>query len=208
MKSIRIVVVLFMSFILGCFTMACSEHRISRLSAETPLDYSQYGRPPIPVTILLLVPAEFERFEHVGNYERGSTRYLLGRDAELEMRDAFGIEFAKVVVWPVRSEARAIEMLSPYDPENAQLRAYDYVAIPKFLRVDSLERREKHEFEIDLQVEFNARNGSSITFKGHGESMIGKYAQSTPEKGVALALQYAVSALLDGIEKSRDLFVH
>jgi hypothetical protein len=98
-------------------------------------------------------------------------------------------------------------MLSPRDSENTHVRAYDYVAIPKFLRVDSTEGNEKYGFEIDLQVEFNAKNGSSITVKGHGESMIGKYAQSTPEKGASLTLQYAISALLDGIEKRRNLFV-
>jgi len=174
--------------------------------ALTPVDYSQYGRPPIPVKILLLIPAEFESFDHVGNYERGSIRYHLGREAELEMRKAFGIEFAKVDVWPVRSEARAREMLLSNDPEHAQVRSYDYVAIPKFLRADSLERKEKYEFEIDLQVEFDANNGSNITFKGHGSSITGKYAQSTPEKGASLTLQYAISALLDGIEKSRVNF--
>jgi hypothetical protein len=208
MKPIKIVVVLFMSVTLGCFAMACSEHRISRLSAETPVDYSQYGRPPVPVSILLLIPAEFERFELVSNYESGATRYLLGRDAELEMRNAFGIEFARVEIMPVQSEARAIAMLLPNDPENPRIRAYDYVAIPKFLRADSMENKEKYEFEIDLRVEFTANNGSSVTITGHGESMIGKDAQSTREKGASLAVQYAVSALLDGIEKRRNLFVH
>jgi len=125
MKPIKIVVVLFMLFTLGCSTPTGSEQRISRGSADTtenaltPVDYSQFGRPPIPVKILLLIPAEFERFEHVSNYEGSSIRHRIGRDAELEMRDAFGIEFARVEVGPVRSEARAIEMLSPYDPENA-----------------------------------------------------------------------------------------
>ena len=185
-----------------------ADRMISRGTADvlTPVDYSQYGRPPIPVKILLLIPAEFESFDHVGNYERGSIRYHLGREAELEMRKAFGIEFAKVDVWPVRSEARAREMLLSNDPEHAQVRSYDYVAIPKFLRADSLERKEKYEFEIDLQVEFDANNGSNITFKGHGSSITGKYAQSTPEKGASLTLQYAISALLDGIEKSRVNF--
>ena len=106
-----------------------ADRTISRGSADaheyalTPVDYSQYGRPPIPVKILLLIPAEFESFDHVGNYERGSIRYHLGREAELEMRKAFGIEFAKVEVWPVRSEARAREMLLSNDPENAQVRS-------------------------------------------------------------------------------------
>ena len=213
MKPIRIIVVFLLIFTLGCSTMTGSEQRISRRSADstenvlTPVDYSQFGRPSIPVKILLLIPSEFERFEHVSNYEGSRIRHRLGRDAELEFKDAFGIEFAKVEVWPVQSEDRAMQMLWPEDPENAQMRAYDYVAIPRFLRVDSLESNEKYGFEIDMQVEFNAKNGSSITIKGHGECLIGKYAQSTPEKGAVLTLQYAVSALLDGIEKRRSLFV-
>ncbi len=208
MKPIKIVVVFFMFVTLGCFTMACSEHQISRLSAETPLDYSQYGRPPIPAKILLLFPAEFERFELTSNFKSGGIRYQLGRDAEQEMRAAFGIEFAKVDILPVRSQARAIEMLSPNDPENSRVRGYDHVAIPEFLRADSSEDKEEYKFEINLQVEFTANNGSSVTIRGHGESMIGKHAQSTREKGASLALQQAVSALLDGIEKRRNLFVN
>ena len=81
------------------------------------------------------------------------------------------------------------------------------MAIPKFLRADFLERKEKYEFEIDLQVEFNANNGSSITLKGHGATITGKYTQSTPEKVARLTLQHAISAILDEIEKNRNLFV-
>ncbi len=210
MKSIKIVVV-FMFVMLGCFTMACSEHRIYRESAYTsdltPLNYSQYGRPPIPVKILLLIPDEFDRFELLSNYKTGGTRYILGRDAEREMKEAFGIEFAKVEVLHVQSEDTAMEMLSPNDPKNAQVRAYDYVAIPKFLHADSMEDHEKYGFEIDLQVEFYAINGSSVTIKGHGKSMMEMYAESTREKGANLTVQYAVSALLDGIEKQRDFFL-
>jgi len=212
MKPIKNIVVLFLLFTFGCASTG-SEQRISHKSPDSPesilapVDYSQFGRPPIPVKILLLIPSEFERFVHVSNYEGSRIHHSLGRDAELEMRDAFGIEFAKVEVRPVQSEERAMQMLWPEDPENAQMRAYDYVAIPKFLRVDSLESNEKYGFEIDLLVEFNAKNGSSITIKGHGETLIGKNAQSTPEKGAVLTLQYAVSALLDGIEKRRNFFV-
>jgi len=208
MKRVKIVVY-FMFVTLVSFTnMACSEHHISRLSAETYMDYSQYGRPPIPVKILVLVPSEFERFEYVSNYESGGVNHYLGREAEREIRDAFGIEFAKIDVWPVRSEDRAIEMLSANDPENARVRGYDYVAIPKFMRVYSTEDREEYKFEIDLQVVFTENNGSSITIRGYGKSMIGKYALSTREKGASMALQQAVSALLDGIEKRRNLFLH
>jgi len=212
MKPNKIVVVLLLMFTLGCATMNAPDEMSSRKRSDSPesilapVDYSQFGRPSIPVKILLLIPSEFERYAHVSNYEGSRIHHSLGRDAELELRNAFGIEFSKVDSWPVRSEARALEMLSPKDPENYQMRAYDYVAIPRFIRVDSLESNEKYGFEIDLQVEFNARNGSSITIKGHGECLIGKYAQSTPEKGAVLTLQYAISALLDGIEKKRSLF--
>ena len=211
MKHIRIAVVLFLFFTAGCASMNSSEQRVSRTDSPEnvlkPVDYSQFGRPPIPLKILLLIPSEFGRFEHVSYYEGRSIRHRLGWDAEIEMRKAFGIEFAEVELWPVQSEDAAMKMLWPENPENVQLRAYDYVAIPKFLRVDSLESKDKYGFEIDMQVEFNARNGSSITIKGHGECQIGKYAQSTPEKGAFLTMQYAVSAILDSIEQRRNLFV-
>ncbi len=212
MKPIKIAVVILLFFAFGCDSLTVPDESSSRrggyLSENVlkPVDYFKFGRPPIPVKILLLIPAEFERFEHVSNYEGSRIRHRIGRDAELELRDAFGIEFTKVEVRPVTSEQRAREMLWPEDPENAKLWEYDYVAIPKILRVDSLESRDKYSFEIDLQVEFNAKNGSSITIKGHGETLIGKDAQSTPERGAVLTLQYAVSALLDGIEKRRSLF--
>jgi hypothetical protein len=212
MKRIKIIVVLFLMIACGCAAMNGSAERTSGKAYRSPenilapVDYSKFGRPPIPVKVLMLIPSEFERYAHVSNYEDSRIHHSLGRDAEMELREAFRIEFSKVDTWPVRSEARAVEMLSPKDPENYQMRAYDYVVIPRFIRVDSLESSEKYGFEIDLQVEFTARNGASLTFRGHGESMIGKYAQSTPEKGALLTLQYAVSALLDGIEKRRSLF--
>lgn len=211
MKSVKIALVLLMAFAMGCAATQ-SDQRSARVRTDSPenvlapVDYTKYGRPPVPVKILLLIPDEFERYEHISNYEGGRIRHPLGRDAEMELRDAFGIEFHKVDVWTVQSEDRAMQMLSPRDPENARLQYYDYVAIPRFLRVDSLESNDKYGFDMDLQVTFYAGNGSSITIRGHGETKIGKYAQSTPEKGALLTLQYAVSGLLDGIEKRRNLF--
>jgi hypothetical protein len=213
MKPVKIAAVILLLFTIGCAALTESDERGYRRSADSaekvlkPVDYSRFGRPPIPVKLLLLIPAEFERFEHVSNYNGTRIRHRLGREAEMELRDAFGIEFAELEVWPVKSEDRAREMLWPEDPENAKVWAYDYVAIPKFERVDSLESNNKYGFEIDMQVEFSAKNGATITIKGHGETLIGKDAPSTPEKGAALAVQYAVSALLDGIEKRRNLFV-
>ena len=98
-----------------------------------PLDYSKFGKPPISTKILLLIPTEFERFEHISNYEETCIHHRIGRDVELELRDTFGIEFTKVEVLPVQSEDRAIKMLWLEDFENAGVWIYDYVTIQSIL---------------------------------------------------------------------------
>ena len=100
-------------------------------------------------------------------------------------------------------------MLAPTDPVNAEVRGYDYVVIPKFTRVDSSVENQKYGFDIDLLTEFYAKDGTTVTkIKGKGESSTGKWFASTPEEGAKIALQYAVSAILDGVEGNRSLFVH
>jgi len=178
-------------------------------SAVAPVDYSQYGRPPVPVRVLLLIPEEFQRFVFVSTYEGNEIRHPLGEEALRELRAAFGIEFASVRVWPVASEAEAMTMLSPRDPVNPELSAYDYVVIPKFTRVESSVENQKYGFDIDLLAEFYGKDGATVTkIKGKGESSTGKWFASTPEEGAKIALQYAVSAILDGVEGNRSLFVH
>lgn len=173
-----------------------------------PVDYSQYGRPQVPVRVLLLIPEEFQSFVYVSAYEGNQIRHPLGEEAVRELRTAFGIEFACVEVWSVRSEAEAIAMLSPNDPVNGEVRGYDYVVIPKFTRVDSSVENQKYGFDIDLLTEFYAKDGASVTkIMGKGESSTGKWFASTPEEGAKIALQYAVSAILDGVEGNRNLFV-
>lgn len=118
------------------------------------------------------------------------------------MRKAFEIEFAKVEILPVRSETRATEMLSPNDPENARVRAYDYAAAPNFLRADSTEDKDKYGFEVVLLVEFTANNGSNITIRGDGESMLGKDAQSTREKGASLRCSMRFAPFWTALKKA------
>ena len=182
---------------------------VAQSAGVAPVDYSQYGKPQVPVRVLLLIPEEFQRFVYVSTYEGKEIRHPLGEEAVRELRAAFGIEFASVRVWPVTSEAEAMAMLSPRDPVNLELSAYDYVVIPKFTRVDSSVENQKYGFDIDLLTEFYAKDGASVTkIKGKGESSTGKWFASTPEEGAKIALQYAVSAILDGVEGNRSLFIH
>ena len=174
-----------------------------------PVDYSQYGRPPVPASVLLLIPEEFQRFVYVSTYEGNEIRHPLGREGARELKAALGIEFASVEVLTVRSESEAMAMLDPEDPVNVEVRAYDYVVIPRFMRVDSSADNQKYGFEIDLLTEFYAKDGAIVTkIKGHGESGTGKWSGSTLEDGAGIALQSAVSGILDGVEENRSLFVH
>jgi hypothetical protein len=174
-----------------------------------PVDYSQYGRPPVPVRVLLMIPEEFEDFVYVSTYEGNEIRHPLGREAVRELKVAFGIEFNSVEVWSVGSEAEAMAMLAPNDADNPEVRTYDYAVIPKFMHVDSSVGHQKYGFDIDLLTEFYARDGATVTkIKGHGESSTGKWFASTPEEGAQIALQYAASAILDGVEGNRRIFVH
>ena len=182
---------------------------VAQSSGVAPVDYAQYGKPQVPVRVLLLIPEDFERFVYVSTYEGNQIRHPLGEEAVRELRTAFGIEFVCAEVWRVNSEAEAMAMLTPTDPANGEVRGYDYVVIPKFTRVDSSVENQKYGFDIDLLTEFYAKDGATVTkIKGKGESSTGKWFASTPEEGAKIALQYAVSAILDGVEGNRSLFVH
>ena len=198
-----------LSFIFVSLFLLTTSSVAQNWGGAEPVDYSRYGRPRVPAKVLLLVPEEFERFVYVSAYEGNQIQHPLGEEALRELRTAFGIEFASVEFLPVRSEAEAMAMLAPKNPVDLETRAYDYVVIPKFMRVDSLVEYHKYGFDIGLVMEFYAKDGTTVTkIKGHGESSTGKWFGSTPEEGARIALQYAVAAILDGIEGNRNLFVH
>jgi hypothetical protein len=193
----------FLSPLLLVLAVACA----SQSSPAAPMHYSQYGRPPVQARILLFLPEDFEHFVYVGTSEGGQNRYLVGLEAARELRTALGTEFAAVEVWPVRSEADALALLSPDEPGNAEVRSFDFAVIPRFSHVGSSVANQKYGFDIDLVAEFHSTDGSTVTsIRGQGESNTGKYASSSPQDGAALALQYAVAAILDGVEGRRNLF--
>jgi hypothetical protein len=106
MKMIVNLTFLFVSLLL----LATSS--VAQSQGVAPVDYSQYGRPQVPVRVLLLIPEDFQRFVYVSTYEGNEIRHPLGEEGVRELKAAFGIEFASVEVWPVRSEAEAMAMLS------------------------------------------------------------------------------------------------
>jgi|GEM_PF-1511949 hypothetical protein len=170
------------------------------------MDYSQYGKPGIAAKILLLIPYEFESFLFTSRYQEMTIQHQLGFEAEHELRTAFGIEFADVQVRPVASEATASDMLLPRNTGDTLFKQFDFVAIPKFLKVDSSVENGYYLFSIDLSVAFTGPDGSTLTITGHGESRTGQYIVTTPEKCATHTLQLAVSAILDRIEKRRSFF--
>lgn len=200
-------------FLLGCSGLTGLDHKnplkeAIRATAKTltPLDYSQYGKPPVPVSVLIMIPYEFESYEYASTYQGKKIRHSLGLNAKSELREAFGVEFASSALWQISSQDKALAMLASSHPENVDVRAFDYVAIPQFIKVGSTAENEKYGFSIELGVVFYGRDGSVITIKGQGETVVEKYTSTTPEKSSVLTLQYAVSAVLDGIEKRRNFF--
>jgi len=57
-------------------------------------------------------------------------------------------------------------------------------------------------------AEFYAKDGATVTNIKGRRVQHRKWFASTPEEGAKIALQYAVSAILDGVEGNRSLFVH
>ena len=195
---------LYFLFLALLFSAASS---FGQSSGVAPEDYSRYGRPPVQARVLLLIPEEFQRFVYVSTHKGNAIDHRLGRVGARELTAAFGIEFASVEVLQVRSEAEALARLDLTNPANARMQAYDYVVIPKFMHVDSSAGHQKYGFDVDLVAEFYAKDGAVVTkIKGHGESNTGKWFASTPEQGARIALQSAVSAILDGVEGNRSLF--
>ncbi len=199
--------------LLGCSGLTGLDHNnplkeAIRATAKTltPLNYSRYGKPPVPVNVLIMIPYEFESYEYVSTNQGKEIRHRLGLNAKSELREAFGVEFASSDLWEISSKDKASAMLFSSHPENVDVRKFDYAAIPQFTKVVFSTENDKYGFNLELEVAFHGRDGSIITIKGQGETIVEKYSSTTPEQSSVLTLQYAVSAILDEIEKRRNFF--
>lgn len=175
-------------------------------SPAVPPPVSPAPAAPVPARVLLLVPESFERFVYVSFREEGEVRHRFGVEATDQIRALLGRYYSRVSLEVTGSEAEAMDRVSAYREARGGYRDFELVAVPRFVRVEAWQRRYKHGFDVDLQVEFFSTLESKVTkLVGHGESEIGAYATSTPLEAGRLALEYAVSAIGDGIYSSRDL---
>lgn len=166
------------------------------------------GPPPVPVRILLAIPDEFASFSYASLIRGRETRHLFGVEAQAAFRNMIAPEFMVFKTRRVSSPAAAMAMLSPGDPNNAQTREFDYLAIPRFARVNVSARGRKYGFDVDILVDFHATDGRTITtIEGHGESTTGVHFSISPQEAGNLALRCAMEALRDAIIGRRELFV-
>lgn len=204
-RHCRSVVVLRISalfFLLVSILGACAQAPLA-----PPIDYSKYGNPPVQANVILLITEEFRGREVTAFYGGADSVLEIGRDAARELKTGLTYEFAVVDIWNVRDEADARAMLSPNDPDNAKLRKYDFVVIPRLVLAEPWHRDTKTGVDIAIVAEFHASDGSAITtVKGTGEASTGKYREAKLGDISDLAAQYAVSAILDAIQERKSLF--
>jgi hypothetical protein len=156
--------------------------------------------PPAAARLLMAVPEDFERFVYESSLNGQHTRHMFGEQVMDELRAQLSPFFGTITVEHVDNEAAAKEMLDSKDYDRPDLGRYDLFAIPKFRNVDFWVKGEHYGFDIDLVVEFYPNDMSKVTrIRGLGESKTGFYADSTPGKSGALAVNKAVEAVADGL---------
>ncbi len=156
---------------------------------------------PIPARVLLVIPEDFDRFELVHPPGGEPQTVPLGRQAADQLDRLFGTAFTSSAVTMVDTEAEARDRISREDP---QWRAYDHVALPRFLNARSWRRGSEEGFEVDVVLEFSSfATGRVEIIRGHGEATIPTQAAATAASGARSALSYAIDAIKDGLEARR-----
>ncbi|MFP5214129.1 MAG: hypothetical protein ACLGPL_12205, partial [Acidobacteriota bacterium] len=131
---------------------------------------------PIPARALLLVPYEFERYVYSNPYDDATPRLHLGEQAMDQFDEIIGSAFTSFRMKPVRSEAVAMEMMTPGDPDYTYVRDFDYVDIPRFKDVNAWKRGWEYGFDVDVVVDVYSMDRAVVTkIMGHGEAKSGVY---------------------------------
>ena len=178
--------------------LSCAPAGASRRLAPAPAGN------PLPAGVLLLVPDDFNGFVYTSTMGASQVRHYFGEHAVTDLDLMLRPRFRSLMTGHVPDEAAAKAMIT----SGAPFEGFDYVAIPRFDRVDSWNGNEKYGFEIDIVLDLYAADGSTITtIKGHGESSAGVRAPATPPGTGDMALRMAVEAVRDGIDSRQNLFV-
>ncbi len=169
--------------------------------------YGQSLRGPVPASVLLLIPDNFDRMTYTSLVGGRETVHYFGRDAAEELRRMLRPAFQDLAVRRVSSEAEAMDMLSHDNPRNAELLGFDYVAVPHFNDVNSRPAGFRYRFEINMVLDLYASDGSKVTsVRGYGESNTGDWSITNPLEAGHVALRMSAEAIRDGIEGRRSLF--
>ncbi|MHC1742364.1 MAG: hypothetical protein AB9873_04940 [Syntrophobacteraceae bacterium] len=186
---------------LACILLLASMSCAAPIQSTGSLETGWHAMQPIRARVLLLVPDELDQFVYLHSGKRGAVQIPLGRTAVDQIDTLLGSAFTSSSVMLVASEAEARDKISREDPE---LRAYDFVALPKFLSLTSSDSGFEEAFEVDVLLELSSFDTGRVEkIRGHGEARIPVQAGSSPEGSARTALSYAVDALKDGLEARR-----
>lgn len=191
----------------GLFVPAPAQAPAPPAASAEPVPSAAPGPPPIPVKVLLPIPEEFRGYMYVLSVQGREAESAIGREAERHFRSLLSPEFETLVIEPAASESAAMEMLSPDSPANIDARGFDYVAIPRFTRVDSWVRGSKYGFDAEIQIRFHPVGmQKDVTIKGYGE-VSGPVDRADPADATAKAIGIAVKSLRQSIDGKRHLFL-
>jgi hypothetical protein len=155
----------------------------------------------------MLVPERFDRYVYSSLHRDREVWHRFGEEAVDRMRLVLGPEFEDFEIRSVRYEPDFSRMFNPEEPDNLDIRGYDFVAVPSFGDVKSWSRGRDYGVAINIALEFRSTDGVRISnVKGYAETSTGSFYGITPREAGSRALAAAVGALRNRIATSPELF--
>ena len=175
-------------------------------SIPAPRPETAVSEVPFRARVVLMVPDSFDRFVYVDYRDGQEVRHRFGEEGTDRLVQLLRNYYSGVSVEQVGTESEAMDRVAMYRSGRGDYGEADLIAVPRFVRVEGWDRSMKYGMDIDLQMDFYSTRGTSVTqLRGHGESNYGAYATASPFEAGRVALDYAVSAIGDGINSNRDL---